>query len=329
MRRILLTAPANFARHPLRSLSELAKRLLLILLITLIASFFGAPKAQANPTPFQNGDVFASVGNGQVKRFNSAGTLIDTLDTTTNSTATAGTCFDAVGNFYVTDFNAQKVSKFNKMGALVAASFGSGYNADPESCVVDTSGNIFVGQADGSHQILKFGSSGNLIASYAPAIESRGTDWITPTSDQCTMFYTSEGGSVKRFNVCTNTQLADFASGLSGPCYALRIRANSEVLVACTSQVYRLSSSGAVLQTYLRSAYTESGTLFALNLDPDGTSFWTGGLESGNVYKIDIASGNKLLSFNTGTSLLGGLAIFGEATPPLFYRVMLPLILKR
>jgi hypothetical protein len=56
--------------------------------------------------------------------------------------------------------------------------------------------------------------------------------------------------------------------------------------------------------------------LFALNLDPDGTSFWTGDIGGDDaVFRIDLASGAVLKTFSTfpGTEL-GGLAIFGEIT---------------
>ena len=57
-------------------------------------------------------------------------------------------------------------------------------------------------------------------------------DWIDLSADKCTLLYTSEGTLIRRFNVCTNTQLTDFATLPAGACYALRIRANGEVMVA-------------------------------------------------------------------------------------------------
>jgi hypothetical protein len=49
-----------------------------------------------------------------------------------------------------------------------------------------------------------------------------------------------------------------------------------------------------------------------MNLDPDGTSFWTAGLLSGNVYHIDIASGAVLGSFNSGAGGVAGLLVYDE-----------------
>src|SRR5207248_445103 len=96
------------------------------------------------------------------------GTLLDTLDTTTGANFTTGMCFDASGKLYVTTFNANTTSVFDSGGNLVAANFGSGYNADDESCTTDQAGHIFVGQADGSRNILEFDSTGNLVNTFAP-----------------------------------------------------------------------------------------------------------------------------------------------------------------
>jgi hypothetical protein len=204
------------------------------------------------------------------------------------------------------------LTKFNSSGSILIHPFGSGFNASPESCVVDATGNVYVGQADGSGDVLKFSPSGALLGSFNPATESRGTDWIDLAADQCTLFYTSEGTLIKRFNVCAFVQQADFATGLPRPCFALRIRPNGEVLVACASAVQRLSAAGTVLQTY-----TAPGTslLFALNLDPDGQTFWTGDLINGEIFRFNIATGAIVEQFSSApNTTMAGLAVFGEIT---------------
>ncbi|HLZ23951.1 MAG TPA: hypothetical protein VKQ30_17705 [Ktedonobacterales bacterium] len=301
------------ARH--RSLrAPLAFVMAAALVAWMSLSVLGAPAAHAAGVTYSFGDVMVAETSDTIQHYNSSGTLLDTLHTTTGAAFDTGMCFDSSGNLFATNFGDNSITKFDNAGNVVSARFVSGINADPESCLFDKSGNLYQGTADGTHQVHKYDASGTLLATYSPATEARGTDWIDLAADQCTIHYTSEGSSVKRFNACTNTQLADFATGLSAPCYALRILPGSgDVLVACTSQVYHLSSTGAIVQTYSAASIGSNGSLFALNIDPDGTSFWTADFNGGRVMHVDIATGNLLGSFTTNTSVFG-LAIFGEKT---------------
>ena len=286
--------------------------------------------ASAYAAPIANGTVMASIGNGIVTEFDQNGTPLNQINTTKGSLIfTTGSVFDSSGNFYVTDFNANDVTKFDPSGVLIG-SFGSGYSTNPESITFDAAGNFYVGQAGGSHLVRKFTPLGVLITTFAPAIEVIGTDWIDLAADNCTLFYTSEGTHVKRFNVCSNTQLTDFNSvALPGAAaFANRLLPSGGVLVADTDRVVRLDATGTLVQTYTNAALGLSGTvatpIFALNLDPDGTSFWTATTD-GAVRKADISSGTVLKSWSAAAGFvnfqyLGGLSVKGEilvATPKL------------
>src|ERR1051325_9284996 len=119
------------------------------------------------------------------------------------------------------------------------------------------------------------------------------------------MFYTSEGEEVKRFDLVNNVQLTDFNVGeMPGThAYALRINpADGDVFVADSEVIARLDTAGNVIQTY---DAPNLDNWFALNLDPDGTSFWSADLTTGDVFKFDIASGEVLLSFNAEAGTVG------------------------
>jgi hypothetical protein len=115
-----------------------------------------------------------------------------------------------------------------------------------------------------------------------------------------------------RFDVATNTQLSDFATGLPGTsAYALRLLDDGGALVADSETIVRLDNTGSFIQQY------DDGTnndWFALNLDPDGTTFWSADISSGDIARFDIATGTVVNSFNSGVGGIFGLAVFGEIT---------------
>jgi len=271
----------------------------------------GAPTS----APYTVGDVFVGVGSGFIKHFSPAGVLLDTLITLTGCNEDLGMAFTSTNHLLATAafgacLGAGQVVEFDDMGNLIGP-FGSGYSDSTESVVIDASGNVYVGQPDGTMALKKFNSTGTFLMDFLPAVQNRGTDWNDLAADQCTMFYTSEGNAIKRFDVCTNTQLTDFVAGGASPKYALRIRSNGEVLVAATSVLERYSAGGVLVQTY-----AFPGTLsFAMNLDPDGVHFWTADYFTGTVYEYDIASGAIVFSFpSTPFTFASGLAIVGEPT---------------
>jgi streptogramin lyase len=274
----------------------------------VFAAAFGAPQASAQ---IATGTVMASTGSGLVTEFNpTTGAMITQLDTTTGAQFTTGSMFDAAGNFFVTDFISAAVTKFDPFGVLIPP-FGSGY-AMPESILRDAAGNIYVGNV--FNPILKFDSSGAPLASFVTA--TGRSDWIELAADQCTMYFTGEGTDVGSLNVCTNTPGPNFnVAPLPEMAFAFRLLPTGGMLIADTSTVIRLDAAGNQIQTY-----TVPGTsfLFALNLDPDGTSFWTGDVNNGLVARVDIASGTVLKSFSSsgapGFTDLAGLSVKGERT---------------
>jgi len=279
------------------------------------------------PSRFAVGDVFAGIGGAQIKRFSSGGAYLATLNTNASNNYDTGMAFDRSGNLYATNFDKQSVSKFDSSGNYVGT-FGSGYDSIPESMVFDRLGNAYVGQAReyppvGSGRVLRFNSGGSLTGTYNVAAEWNGSDWIDLEADGCTLLYTSEGAHVKSYNVCSSQQNGDFADlhipptdGTTNQAFAIRIRNNGEVLVAAhvgtSGEVFRLNSSGGIMQTY-----TLSNEYFhGLSLDPDGNTFWVGGFTSGNVYHYDINSGSLLGQIGAGpvNSALGGVVVFGTPT---------------
>jgi len=303
-------------------------------LVLAILLFTGsAILGQAAPT-FQIGDVFAGIGQGKIQWYRPTPTdggvvytLVTTLTIPFTNTFDTGMAFDSAGNLYATDFSVGAITKFNTHGvpSLFAGDFGA---VLPESNGFDNIGNLFVGDAnsfatEGGRRahIWKLDSLGNFLTSFTVLVDNRGADWIDLAADQKTIFYTSEGQTIKRFDTSTNTQLPDFATSLPGSrAFALRILPNGNVLVADSGEVLQLDPSGTIIRTYFP---CECAGLFSLNLDPDGLHFWVGDALTGVIYQIRITGDGTVVdkTINTGvvpmsgtTKELAGVAVFGEAT---------------
>lgn len=273
-----------------------------ILIVSSLLFAFNASQAQA--AAFILGDIFASVSSGNVQHYRADGSFVETLNIGAGG-FTTGMAFDASGNLYVTGFSAGTVAKFDTNGNLLG-NFASGL-ATPESIVFDNAGNAFVGTLGGG--IRKFNSAGGSLGIVGPS-----SDWIDLAADQTTMLHTHESGFIGAHNVATNTALANFASGYGGvQGFALRVLADGGVLLADRSNVKRFNPAGSVIQTY---DILGEDSWFALNLNPDGTSFWSGNFNTANLYEFNIASGanTQILNTGTGSNTLFGVGIFGEQT---------------
>jgi cysteine-rich repeat protein len=263
------------------------------------------------------GDVFTGVGDGKYNVFSNSGVFKETIDTGLSGAFTAGCALNQDrSKLYTTLFSASNVVVFDMTHPhTILQTIDTSPGISAESIVFDTAGNFYVGHASGDKSIRKYNASGTFLESYSAAIDSSGTDWIDLATDQCTLFYTSYGRLVKRFDVCTNKQLTDFAR-LPGNGFALAFRllppgdGTGGLVVVDYDNIKRLNGTGNVVQTYDRPG---EDAWFSLNLDPDGTSFWSGDSATLNFYHFEIDSGNILGGpFPSGGSFLYGICLFGE-----------------
>jgi len=267
------------------------------------------------------GDVFAGVGNGQYNVYSNAGVFKQTITDSFASGYTTGCDFNTdFTKLYTTNFGGDAVGIFDATGTthpLLKTVDTSAAGTDSESVVFVKSGNYFVGHADGGHGVSEFTAADALVNNYFPATESRGTDWSNVGADSTTIWYTSEGAHLKRYDSKTDTQLADFSVVMPSVSYAHKLLkpfdGTGGALVANTSSIIRLDKNGNIVQTY-----TIPGTslLFSLNLDPNGTSFWAGDLGTQNLYRINIASGaievGPIATTATNGNQLAGVCVKGE-----------------
>lgn len=245
-----------------------------------------------------NNAVMVSTGSATVRHYTPAGVLVQTL--IGGAGFMTGSVFDSTGNFYVTDFSGGVVKKYNN-----DAVFQSNTNAggSPESIVFNAAGEFIVGSVGGG--IRRFSALGVLLET-----DLAGTriDWIDLASDQQTIFYTQEGRTIQRYNLVTNTAGTTIILPSTGNAYALRILPGGGFLVADGSNIKRLDAAGAVVQTYDAANVDD---WFALNLDPDGVSFWSAGISGGRVHRFNISTGAVITNFSANVDVYG-LSVRGE-----------------
>jgi hypothetical protein len=287
--------------------------------LALLVGVFLALAGPAQPSraaPWVDGDVFAGIGDGKYAVFNNSGNLKETISVGSGPYTTGCAFSQTTGDFYGTLFQegmVVRVAGTDPHGIL--NTFPTG-DTGSESIAFADNGDFYVGHALGSKDIRRFNSAGALQDTFDVATGPIGSDWIDLSTDQKTIFYTSEGVGVQRYDVTSRTQLPPFSTqGTKN--FALRLLSPADgsggMLVAGNTQILLLDENGGLIQSY--DAPGEDAW-FALNLDPNGTSFWSGGQTSRQFYRFNIATGAIELGpiNSTASSLLGGLCVKGEPT---------------
>jgi hypothetical protein len=256
---------------------------------------------------FAPGDLLISIETGPVMWRTSDGLITRVLPQTVPGTG-EGMTFDEAGNLYVTRWcvdpfcgqgDTGSVEKYNNSGSSLGE-VGAVWNCQPHTILSSAPGTFYVGQSGCAKTIMQTPLDGTLTAEYHAAEDFGGIFWMDLGPDDCTMYYTSFGPNVKRYDVCGDTQLPDFnvAPLPGGMAQDLRVLADGSVLVASGEVIALLDPAGAIARTY--EVPGEAALWCGLDLVGDGT-FWVGNYFSSNVFQINLDDGRVVSSFNTGT----------------------------
>jgi DNA-binding beta-propeller fold protein YncE len=281
--------------------------------------------SSALTTTFAAGDVFVSLKTGKVQWWR-GGALLATLPTAAGGFA-EGMKLDSSNRLYATHWCADgtclqgnTIERYESTGQLLGA-WGSGYDCNPTSLDFDTNGNAFVGQADCWGRVLQLTATGQrVVEPHLVAVENRGSMWIDLAPDNCTLFYTSSGPNVLRYNVCARAQLPNFNAGPmpdTEAAFAVQVLSTGGLVVANTSVITRLDELGEVVQTY--DVAGERNSWYGLALTPDEHAFWATIFGSPRVYELDLATGALLATIDTGMGedsfLVKGVAVSPGGPP--------------
>jgi hypothetical protein len=275
----------------------------IIVTLALMALMLLTERARATRLWFEAGDIFVSLEEGPVQWFHSDGTPFRVLAGTVPGAA-EGMAFDANSNLYVTRWcidpsctsTGNAVEMFDPYGRSWGA-VATGFDCSPHTLIFDSAGTAFVGQAGCRRSLLKFVPGADPVE-FFPVEDQQGVFWLDLAADGCTLFYTSYGPNVKRFDGCTGLQLSDFnAAPLPGGVgHDLRVLDDGGVLVSSGEVISRLDASGSLVQTY---ALPQSSYWAGLDLAGDGT-FLAANYFTSDVCRFELDAGTFVGCFTTG-----------------------------
>src|SRR5918996_36071 len=278
-----------------------------------------AVTATATHASFTGGDVLVGVGSGTVQWRHATGALDathPTLQTSVASPSTTGMAFDLQDNLYVTGYTSTAIGTFDDRGAPTGT-FGGGFRSHPESISFDTYGHAFVGQEGGNRDIMEFDAAGGFVAAHDAQGRPKGTDRLDIAGDQCTVYYTSQGKAVRRFNTCTGQQAPALTTSLPAKeAFELKILTSSnpavegDVLVADSQTIVRVDGvTGQIVSPQFDAPGQNCWTALAVGTSP--TRFWAGDRCSSNLYLFDLSSPTPILGpFSAGAKTsIQGLAV--------------------
>jgi hypothetical protein len=272
------------------------------------SDFFGYP--QPTLGCFAAGDLFLGFSvDGHVQWRRNSGEPVRILFFQHYYDTLADLAFDPAGSLNVIDQSDGDVVRFDACGQSLSP-IHTGTNTTPTTIVFDASGKAYIGFYATDNNLWKFDSSGNYVSLFSLATESAGVASIDLAADQHTLYYTSRGTSIKRFDLAVGQQLPDFVNNLNQAA-AIRLLSSGGLVCAESQSLIRLAANGDLVWSN-----TVPGVYYwySVRLDPDGESFWAVA-DFSQVFHVDLASGALLGGIRAdvrGNAI--SLAIRGEPT---------------
>lgn len=271
---------------------------------------------------YKNGDIFVATSQSHNASLQSMfvydgithalkGTFIATGQTAPRGMGFDGAWVDPSGYFWVPHWSGGTIERWDPDGNVIQTLTG---HAGPESFVFDRQGSAFVSDAL-TPALTKYSSTGVLLSRSAPAKEDRGVDHLDLHPDGRTLYYTSEGAHIKRWDIKSSIQLTDLCT-IPGcyTSYAFRRLPDGTFLVAVGdgdpiggmyAYALRITATGTLVRSYVHASYEGH---FGLDLDADGVTFWVGANAVSSPYyghalQYNIATGALVATVSTDVGI--------------------------
>lgn len=257
---------------------------------------------------FQPGDLVTSYPDGAVQWRRANGQPVRVLRVP-DAEAT-GLRFNSSGQLFVTGLEQGQIHRFDACGNPLTPLL-TGNDSDPEAVLFDAGGNYFVGFDGPTQNLRKYSAAGNLLSQFNVVVEFGGADYFDITADGQTLYYTSEGSRLKQFNLATSQQLPDVVTNLLDIA-GVRVLPDGSLIVGTRLNLQRRDTAGNLIRTY---SAPDVFYWTAVNLDPDGASFWSVGSEPPVVARFNIETGALLARIPADAIFYANdLAVLGEVT---------------
>jgi hypothetical protein len=196
------------------------------------------------------------------------------------------------GELLIASFDGREIAHFASNGRVIGT-FGPTMQR-PESILPLADGRVLIGNVDpGRLSILS--ANGTLLSHAALRTESRGVDFLDVSRDGKTMYYTSEGSSIFRYDLEAGVGLPNYAqvSGGSGGLYKPRLLPDGRLVAASTKYLVVLDANGVtkLRMQFRRAEDIISSVHYGLSLDPDVQKVWSTDLLLGNLVQFDLNTG--------------------------------------
>ncbi len=271
------------------------------------------------PQQWQAGDVFVAAGDGAYRVFAPDGGLKHTLRDNQGGYTTACGFGPELDRLYTTNYTHTSVVVFDAAGDRPVEQIIATNEVSPRghssSIAFDAEGRFFVGHPDGNRLVHKYDGAGMLLETYDVAREKRGATGLDLAADQSTLYYTTSDRTVYRYDTALKQQMEVFVElPDDGEAVALRLLPPGDgsggLLLADGLEIKRLDGTGEVVRTYDAEGLDD---WFALNLDPNGTTFWAADSEVDRLVQFGIRTGEVVRQIEAGSGeSIFGVCVHGE-----------------
>jgi hypothetical protein len=277
-------------------------------------------------TTIGNGDIIASLANGQVNEYTPTGSLVQTL--ISNANLPTGSAFDGQGNLYVTEFESNDILKVD--GTTGAVSVFSNDSSLADGTVFNSPESIAFGPGFTKMYVSdanRFGTGGGIHVidpatgkgiGFLPLPSSNGSggvgesDWLALDAN-ASLFMTNENPAqgIMQVNQSTGDIVSpSFAGNLPNFGYAMSYDPSGNLWLSDTDRILEFSPSGSLLRAITNPSFS---VVFAGVFNPPFNTIYAGDIQTGNIFSYDL-NGNLTGSFNVHSGI-DGLSVAGTTLP--------------